>query len=79
LIRPSYSGPGELDKELGDLFDQLDRQSDLGRDLCLVLMHLLLDLHGQHARDWLRGISLPDESLSALGLSSSNDEEDPES
>ncbi|HEV3236128.1 MAG TPA: AAA family ATPase, partial [Gemmataceae bacterium] len=64
----TYAGPGDLERELGGLFDKLDQECDLGRSLCTMLLSFILDRQGRDVRDWLRGAALPDETLVALGL-----------
>jgi hypothetical protein len=78
-MRQSYADSGELDKELSNLFDILDQECDLGRDLCTILCHLFLDRQRRDVRDWLRGSPQPDEVLTFLGMPrATEDPEDPE-
>jgi hypothetical protein len=70
----TYAGEGDLERELGSLFDKLDQECDLGRSLCTMLLRFILDRQGRDVRDWLRGAALPDETLVALGLPRAPDE-----
>jgi hypothetical protein len=76
-MREAYAGPGELDRQLDELFEQLDDELGLGRNLCTVLGHLFQNRRRRDARDWLRGAALPEETLTSLGLAGelSEDEE----
>ena len=55
-------------RELVELFDELDQDARLGHSLCVVLSHLLLARHRVEAASWLRGESLPDDSLKLIDL-----------
>jgi len=60
--------PEQLEARLEDLFDRLDQEAEIGRDVSVVLTHLLLGRHRRDARAWLRGDSLPENVLNTLGV-----------
>ena len=62
--------------EMEDVLDRLDQQTRLDdRDLMVVIGHLLLGRFRRDARAWLRGDSLPENSLRQLGLNADQDYE----
>jgi hypothetical protein len=75
-LKEEHAGPGQFRRLLDDLFDALDQDAGLGRNLCQVLGHLLLGRHRRDARAWLRGEPLPEEALATLGVSTSPEEEE---
>ncbi|HKX31200.1 MAG TPA: ATP-binding protein [Blastocatellia bacterium] len=63
-------------EEMEEALDRLDQQAQLNdRDLITVLGHLLLGRHRRDARAWLRGESLPEVALGALGVNTEQDGE----
>lgn len=71
--------PGDAFEDFLDrLFDRVDSQEQLGRDLCVVLRSFLLDRRRSDARAWLRGDSLPESALGKLGLAEPDADQDPE-
>jgi hypothetical protein len=79
-LRASYPQPGDLEAVLDGLFDRLEPQAQLGRDLTNVLLHLLIGRRIKDARAWLRGDGLPESVLDDLGLAppAPDDDADPE-
>jgi hypothetical protein len=73
-----YPNPVDLEQVLDDLLERLDPDGGLGRDLCKVLVHLLLKRRRRDARAWLRGDPLPESALSALSLGGAEDDGDQE-
>lgn len=57
---------------------RLGAVSDISPNLCRVLEHFLSASHRQEAAAWLRGDSLPEQSLRNLGLAQTNASDDPE-
>ncbi|MFO0959163.1 MAG: ATP-binding protein [Isosphaeraceae bacterium] len=71
--------PGDAFEDfLDDLFDRIDAQEQLGRDLCMVLRHFVQGRKRLDARAWLRGDSLPGSALERLGLAEPEADVDPE-
>ena len=73
--RNSSAASAAID-EMEDVLDRLDQQTRLDdRDLMVVIGHLLLGRFRRDARAWLRGDSLPENSLRQLGLNADQDYE----
>ncbi len=60
--------PAAFESIIDGLMDRLSIQERLGRDLTVVLSHLILNRHGREALAWLRGDPLPESALSLIGL-----------
>jgi hypothetical protein len=60
--------PAAFESILDNLLDRLSAQERLGRDVTVVLGHLILNRQGRDALAWLRGDPLPESALAALGL-----------
>jgi hypothetical protein len=75
-LKDEYPEPDAFERLLDDLFDALDAEANLGRNLCRVLQLLLTGRHRRDARAWLRGEALPENALTALGLSAGTEEDE---
>ena len=75
-LRAEYSDPDHLERVVAELFDRLDREGFLGRDLCTVLGHLILGRRLRDARAWLLGDPLPESALHALDVGPAADDDD---
>jgi hypothetical protein len=56
-----------------ELLDRVAESAELGFDLRRILGHLVFRRHRAEARAWLRGDSLPEDSVARLGLSAPAD------
>ena len=75
-LNEEFPNPIDLEHTVEDLFERLDPDGQLGRDLCKVLTHLLLERQRRDARAWLLGDSLPEEVLRALNLGQDDEDDD---
>src|SRR5207237_10222476 len=75
-LKDEHPGPEAFERLLEDLFDALDAQANLGRNLCRVLQLLLIGRHRRDACAWLRGEPLPEGALSQLGLHAGPEEDE---
>lgn len=71
-----YPDAAERQVELDVLFERLDAELHLGRDLCLVLGYLLQGRHRLDAQAWLRGDPMPEETLRNLGVGFDPDDDE---
>ena len=62
--------PTDWNELLPPLFDRLDQRESLGRDLCVVLEHLLFNRHPRDVRAWLLGDAMPPAAYERLGVGS---------
>jgi len=60
--------PSAFESIIDGLMDRLSTRERLGRDLTVVLSHVVLNRHGRDALAWLRGDPLPEPALANLGL-----------
>jgi hypothetical protein len=67
-VHSEHPKPDDLRAFIDELLDRIDAREHLGRDLSVVLGYLFLGEHRRDARAWLRGDSLPESALEALGL-----------
>ncbi len=58
----------ELDYEVDEVFERIDPNSRISRDLKMALRHLLLGRHRRDAGAWLRGELLPESASATLGI-----------
>lgn len=77
-IRDQHNGPREHESAINEMMDVVNSKASLGRDLCVVLVHLLLNRHHRDAKAWLRGDPLPESVLDSLGLAPDPDDGIPE-
>ncbi len=75
-LRAQYSDHADLERVIADLFERLDPSGQLGRDLCTVLGHLILERHRRDARAWLLGDSLPESALKVLDVGAAANDDD---
>jgi type II secretory pathway predicted ATPase ExeA len=62
-VLPSADGDS-----LSEYFSEVAERLELGRDLCVVLEHLVSNRFVMDAKAWLAGDSLPESALARLGL-----------
>ena len=75
-LRSQARSSQEAVEEMEDAIETLDQHVQFNdRDLMVVLSHLMLGRYRRDARAWLRGESLPERSLSQLGVSTDQDGE----
>src|SRR5262245_60207072 len=67
----------DLSSEFDEVFDRIDPDWKVGRNLRVALENLLLGKHRRDAGAWLLGDALPESALEAIGVvSSEEDDED---
>lgn len=75
-LKDEHPNLDAFERLLDELFDVLDREANLGRNLCRVLQLLLIGRSRRDAGHWLRGEQLPEEALATLGLSTAGEEDE---
>lgn len=60
--------PGSDSDAVSEYFAEVAERLELGRDLCVVLEHLINNRFVMDARAWLAGDSMPESALARLGL-----------
>ncbi len=66
----------DLNREMDEVFEQIDSSQKISRDLQTVLEHLLLGRHRKDASAWLRGEALPESASEMLGVAPIGDEDE---
>lgn len=74
--RSSAHSLDDLGREMDELFDRIDPNEEITRDLQVVLKHLLLGGHKKDAAAWLRGETIPEPALGILGITEEEDREE---
>jgi hypothetical protein len=75
-LKDEHPSPDAFERLLDDMFDALDAEAKLGRNLCRVLQLLLTGRHRRDARAWLSAEPLPETALTALGLATVAEEDE---
>lgn len=67
--------PGSDSEAVTEYLHDVADRLEIGRDLCVVLDHLVNNKHTMDAKAWLSGDSLPESALASLGLGAEEHED----